>query len=82
MQLAASLRLATTDPTSLRHGEAGGAGQEDRVLESSAAGFASLIEQPGEDFQISVTEALLFSNGERIQKEFLVRRRAIGCSAG
>jgi hypothetical protein len=72
MQLATSLRLATTDPTSLSAG-----GKADEIqkriagLEDSARGFASLIEQPREDFQISVAEALLFSNMDRMQKEFL-----------
>jgi hypothetical protein len=71
-QLATSLRIATTDPqwlgADLKPDEL-----EKRLesLENNAAGFAALIEQPGEDFQISVSEALLFSNGDRIQKEFL-----------
>jgi hypothetical protein len=73
MQLATSLRIATADPQSL---EANGTPEELEKklegLENSAAGFAAVIEQPGEDFQISVSEALLFSNGDRIQKEFLV----------
>jgi hypothetical protein len=72
MQLATSLRLATTDPTSLTAG-----GKADEIekriagLEDAARGFAPLIEQPREDFQISVSEALLFSNMDRMQKEFL-----------
>src|SRR5207244_12387317 len=40
-------------------------------LENSARGFAPLFDQPGDDFQIGVNEALLFSNGDRLQKEFL-----------
>jgi hypothetical protein len=72
MQLAASLRLATTDPATLPAGMKPEE-FEKRVegLESSARGFAALLEQPREDFQVSVTEALLFSNSDRIQKEFL-----------
>jgi hypothetical protein len=72
-QLATALRLATTDPATL-----GADLKSDELekklegLEASAAGFASLIEQPSENFQISVSEALLFSNGDRIQKEFLL----------
>jgi hypothetical protein len=72
MQLASSLRLATSDPqmlsASLKSAEL-----ERRVqsLEDSARGFAALIEQPREDFQIGASEALLFSNNDRVQKEFL-----------
>jgi hypothetical protein len=72
MQLATSLRLATADPAGfqadLKPGDF-----EKRIegLENSARGFASLIEQPHDDFQVSVSEALLFSNSDRIQKEFL-----------
>jgi hypothetical protein len=72
MQLATSLRLATTDTSRLAPPM-----KPDEVerqlegIESSARGYAGMFEQPGEDFQISVTEALLFSNGDRIQKEML-----------
>jgi hypothetical protein len=72
MQLATSLRLATADPAGfqadLKPGDF-----EKRIegLENSARGFAVLIEQPRDDFQVSVSEALLFSNSDRIQKEFL-----------
>jgi hypothetical protein len=40
-------------------------------LAESARGFADQFQQPGEDFQVGVGEALLFSNGDRIAKEFL-----------
>jgi hypothetical protein len=40
-------------------------------MENSGRGFASSLEQPRDDFQISVLEALLFSNSDRVQKEFL-----------
>jgi Protein of unknown function (DUF1549)/Protein of unknown function (DUF1553) len=72
MQLATSLRLATSDAT--RFGPPTKPDEVERQLdgiEGSARGYASMFEQPGEDFQISVTEALLFSNGDRIQKEML-----------
>jgi hypothetical protein len=72
MQLALSLRLATTDPQSF------GANLKPEDLEkriegqeNSARGLASQIEQPRDDFQISVGEALLFSNSDRVQKELL-----------
>jgi hypothetical protein len=72
MQLATSLRLATTDPASLPD-TLKPEDFEKRIegVEGSSRGFASLIEQPRDDFQISVMEALLFSNGDRIQKEYL-----------
>ena len=38
-------------------------------VENAARGLASSFEQPQDDFQISVTEALLFSNGDRIMRE-------------
>jgi hypothetical protein len=72
MQMATSLRIATTAPdqlpATLKPDEL-----DKRIegFESSARGFASMLEQPRDDFQISVTEALLFSNNERIQREFL-----------
>jgi hypothetical protein len=71
MQLATSLRLATMDPTALTVGKPEEIEKRMTGFEDAARGFAPLIEQPGEDFQISVSEALLFSNMERMQKEFL-----------
>ncbi|MEO8495153.1 MAG: hypothetical protein ABI614_08785, partial [Planctomycetota bacterium] len=46
---------------------------EQRVeqIENSARGFAGLIEQPSDGFQVSVAEALLFNNNQRITSEFL-----------
>jgi hypothetical protein len=69
-QLATSLKIVATDPATLT-------GKPDEVekkleqLESSARGFASLIAQPTDNFQIGVGEALLFSNGGRLMTEFL-----------
>jgi hypothetical protein len=80
-QLATSLRLATADPegfpASLSPEELD---RKAEAAESAARGFAALIEQPREDFQIGVAEALLFSNGERAQREFLTdgRDRLLG----
>jgi Protein of unknown function (DUF1549)/Protein of unknown function (DUF1553) len=39
--------------------------------ENAAEGFADQLEQPKEDFQVSVDEALLFSNNERIDRDYL-----------
>jgi hypothetical protein len=70
LQLATSLKIAATDPAILD-------GRPDEVekkleqLESSARGFAALIAQPTDNFQIGVGEALVFSNGDRLMREFL-----------
>ncbi len=72
MQLAVSLRLAVADPKTFPASLT--ADEFDKRmagLESNASGMERLFEQPGDDFQVGVGEALLFSNGERIQKELL-----------
>ena len=40
-------------------------------LEGQGQGFAQQLEAPGENFQVSVSEALAFSNGAHIQNEYL-----------
>jgi hypothetical protein len=72
MQLAVSLRLATTDPATVA-ADMKPEEVEKRLegLESNARGFAGMLAQPGDDFQIGVSEALLFSNSDRIMKEYL-----------
>lgn len=72
MQLAVSLRLAVADPKTLA-ATLPPAESEKRLqgLESSAAGWTRFFEQPGDDFQVGVGEALFFSNADRIQKELL-----------
>ncbi|MGH7127467.1 MAG: DUF1549 domain-containing protein [Planctomycetaceae bacterium] len=40
-------------------------------LENAANGLAGEIERPGENFQVSVDEALFFSNNDRIESEHL-----------
>lgn len=42
-----------------------------RNLENQAHGFSQQLETPGENFQVSVSEALQFSNSAYIQNEFL-----------
>ena len=70
LQLATSLKIAVTDPKTLE-------GKPDEVektleqLEATARGFASAIAQPTDHFQIGVSEALLFSNSDKVLKEFL-----------
>ena len=71
-QLASSLKIASTDPRQFENLKPDEFEKKIEQIEQSARGFASLIAQPGVDnFQIGVSEALLFSNSDRIQKEFL-----------
>lgn len=71
-QYATSLRLASMNPGWFPEDVASDEFHK-RIeqVENSARGFAGLIEQPREDFQVSVTEALLFNNSSRISTEFL-----------
>ena len=70
MQLATSLRLATADPGEPAGGLAIRAVREaDRVaLEESGRALASSFATSGGDSQIGVAEALLFSNGKKIER--------------
>jgi hypothetical protein len=79
MQLAASLQVATAAPASWPSLDKTDE-FEKRIegVEAAARGFASSIEQPGEHFQIGVGEALLFSNSDRVQKQFLGDNQLIG----
>ncbi|MBY0524494.1 MAG: DUF1549 and DUF1553 domain-containing protein [Gemmataceae bacterium] len=72
MQMAASLQIATAAPGSFPALEKNEE-FEKRIenMEASVRGFASSIEQPRDNFQIGVGEALLFSNSDRLQKQFL-----------
>ena len=80
-QYAISLSLATMNPQTLPFPPQPEKWKKRRTdLERSAAGFAAQIERPGENFQISVDEALLFSNNSRIERDYLrdSRDRLIG----
>jgi hypothetical protein len=66
MQLAVSLRLAAADPESF-----GKDAKKLEALEKSAARLASLFPQPGDNFQVGASEALLFANNEGLLKELL-----------
>ncbi|MGP0065258.1 MAG: DUF1549 domain-containing protein [Isosphaeraceae bacterium] len=72
MQLAASLRIATADPASLAAGEKSEV-LDKRIasLEDAARSMADAFGSSASDTQIGVAEALLFSNGKRIAREFL-----------
>ena len=71
-QLATSLKLAAADPKTFENLKPDEFEKRIEQAEQSAKGFAALIAQPGVDlFQIGVAEALLFSNGDRVGREFL-----------
>ena len=73
MQFALSLAIATANPADLARQQENAeswAGRR-RDLENQAQGLASQIEIPGENFQVSVTEALLFSNAPQIENDYL-----------
>ncbi len=71
LQLATSLKIAATDPASFDGLKPDEFEKRMEQIESSARGFAALIAQPTDNFQIGVGEALLFSNGDRVLKEVL-----------
>lgn len=66
LQLATSMWVATTDPSTLPADLTPGKLEAD--LDGRARGLASALAKPGEDYQIGVSEALLMSNGDRIQE--------------
>jgi Protein of unknown function (DUF1549)/Protein of unknown function (DUF1553) len=70
-QLATSLKIAATDPVAFEGKKADELEKMLEQMENAGRGFASQIAQPTDNFQIGVGEALLFSNGDRILKEFL-----------
>ena len=71
-QFSLSLMVATWNPDDFAKKLEPTRWQNDRKsLENSANGFASMIEYPGEHFQIGVDEALLMSNSDRIQNDYL-----------
>lgn len=69
MQMAVALRLATGDLSAVENPAA----REKRVeaLEREAARLAGLFAQPGENFQVGVGEAMLFTNNDGLLKELL-----------
>ncbi len=70
-QLAMALRLATADPAQFEKIKPDELEKKIEGIEGTSRGMTGLFEWPSEDFQISANEALLFSNGDRIQKEIL-----------
>lgn len=71
-QFGASLQFAASDPESFKLTITPEERQKTiERLEKTGQGMASLFERPSDDFQVGVDEALLFSNGDRIQRELL-----------
>jgi hypothetical protein len=70
MQMGFSLRLATSDPQAL---PAAPAELEKRLeaIERSGDGLANFFPRPAENFQVGVSEAMLFANNPSIQKDLL-----------
>jgi len=71
MQMATSLKIATSDAKTFEGLKTDELEKKLESLEGSARGFASNFAQPTDDFQIGVSEALLFSNNDKIAREFL-----------
>lgn len=69
-QMAVSLKLASADPNAWPSNPAE---FEKRLeaLEKSAARLAALFPQPGDQFQVGVSEAMLFTNNQDLLKELL-----------
>lgn len=70
-QLGTSLKIATSDPKSYEGLKPDEFEKRIEQAEQAGRGIASQIAQPTDNFQIGVGEALLFSNGDRVAKEFL-----------
>jgi hypothetical protein len=73
LQFSLSLVTATTSPLELaqRLEKTDEWNNRRRDLENHAQGFAQQIEIPGENFQVGVGEALLFSNSQHVENEYL-----------
>ncbi len=71
-QLAASLWIAIRSPDNWPSPEDSTAWNKQRIdLENQADGWSREFEQPGENFQVAVDEALFFSNNDRIMNDLL-----------
>jgi len=66
------LKIATTDPKTYDALKPQEFEQRIEQAESAGRGIAAMIAQPTDTFQIGVSEALFFSNGERVMKELLI----------
>jgi Protein of unknown function (DUF1549)/Protein of unknown function (DUF1553) len=70
-QFAFALRMATLAPAQFEKLKPEELEKKIDGIEGGARGMQSLFEWPGDEFQVGVSEALLFSNSDRIQKDLL-----------
>lgn len=71
-QYSMSLRVACASPQTYNPATTGDEWQKRREeLERTAEGFANQFEAPGENFQVGVDEALLFSNSSQFVDDYL-----------
>ncbi len=71
-QLATSLRIAVRNPENWPAVDADDEWKRERdSLENQANGWAREFEQPSENFQVAVDEALFFNNNSRVQDDLL-----------
>jgi hypothetical protein len=82
LQLSTSLKIAAADPAQFEGKKADEVEKILEQLESSGRGFASLIAMPTDNFQVGVGEALLFTNGDRVAKEFLTDNGVLAKAKG
>ena len=72
-QFAAALKIATSDPEPfIVKDKPADVARRIEGLVNNSRSLATLFDMPQENFQISVSESLLFSNSDRIPKELLV----------
>lgn len=71
LQLGTSLRIATLDPAQFEKGKPDEIEKRIEQCEGTGRGFDRQVAFPTDDFQIGVGEALLFSNGDKLNKELL-----------
>lgn len=70
-QLASSLKIAAADPKVFEGLKPADLEKKLEQFESAGRGMSGQFAMPGEKFQIGVSEALFFSNGDRVAKELL-----------
>lgn len=71
-QVGASLQFAVTSPDAFKRDAKPEEGEKFiEQVERTGQGWASSLERPGDDFQVGVDEALLFSNNDKVQRELL-----------
>jgi hypothetical protein len=71
MQLSTSLKIAGSDPPDLEKLKPDAFEKRIEQIENSVRGFSAQIAAPTDDFQIGVSEALLFTNNGKVVQEFL-----------